>query len=392
MSSRGRVIVLNGTSSSGKSTLVRALQARLDGPWLGVGIDTVVFALPKAYLDQPGWARCSATCLPSPVRRAPFRIETGELGLRLVDGLHRMVASLADAGLSVIVDHVLLEPAWLPDLAARLAGHEVLFVGVRCPLDVVVERERARRDRTLGQAAAQFDVVHRAGGYDLEVDTSAAHVGRGGRSDRASDREAGFPPTPFARAIRAAGPSRPPARHATWRRAAGPRRRAARRARSRPVAGVVAALLEDDEPLAQRGDPPPALVVAGRRQREVADRVLAVGVEPERHDDHVARLVGDPRPGHARAPRGTARRTCPAGSGMLRFAPSPSPFPGLVLPAEDVRVLPVRMRVELHVQHVAAAPEDLLGAVAVVVVEVEDRDGPPVRAAIASAAIAALLK
>ena len=38
MTSGGRVIVLNGTSSSGKSTLSRALQARLDGPWLGVGI------------------------------------------------------------------------------------------------------------------------------------------------------------------------------------------------------------------------------------------------------------------------------------------------------------------------------------------------------------------
>ena len=53
MATRGRVIVLNGTSSAGKSTLSRALQARLDGAWLGIGIDTVVFALPKAYLDLP---------------------------------------------------------------------------------------------------------------------------------------------------------------------------------------------------------------------------------------------------------------------------------------------------------------------------------------------------
>jgi chloramphenicol 3-O-phosphotransferase len=36
---------------------------------------------------------------------------------------------------------------------------------------VVVERERDRKDRTLGQAAAQHDVIHR-GGYDVEVDTS----------------------------------------------------------------------------------------------------------------------------------------------------------------------------------------------------------------------------
>ena len=104
----------------------------------------------------------------------------------------------------MIVDHVLLEPEWLPDLAGRLAGHEVLFVGVRCPLDVVVAREAARKDRTIGQAAAQFDVVHRAGGYDLEVDTSVL------TSDEAAERIAltivgGFPTTPFARANAPAG-------------------------------------------------------------------------------------------------------------------------------------------------------------------------------------------
>jgi chloramphenicol 3-O phosphotransferase len=194
----GRVIVLNGTSSSGKSTLLRALQARLDGPWLGVGIDTVVFALPKRYLDQPLWSEVFRYVDAEPGADAAFRIETGELGQHLVEGMHRMIASLADAGLAVIVDHVLLDPAWVVDLARRLAAHEVLFVGVRCPREVVVERERARRDRTIGQAAAQFEVVHRAGGYDLEVDTSVLSP------EAAADAiaraiEAGFPARPFAK-------------------------------------------------------------------------------------------------------------------------------------------------------------------------------------------------
>jgi chloramphenicol 3-O phosphotransferase len=197
MSSGGRVIVLNGTSSAGKSTLSRALQARLHGPWLGVGIDTVVFALPTAYLNLPGWADVFRYVPAEPGSQAPFRIETGELGHRLIEGMHRMVAGLADAGLSVIVDHVLLEPAWLPDLARRLAGHEVLFVGVRCPLDVVVAREAARKDRTIGQAAAHFERVHVAGGYDLEVDTSRSTAEQAA-SAIAAALAGGFPRTPFA--------------------------------------------------------------------------------------------------------------------------------------------------------------------------------------------------
>src|SRR5689334_4333510 len=107
MSSGGRVIVLNGTSSAGKSTLSRALQARLDGPWLGVGIDTVVFALPTAYLNPPFWGEVFRYVAAEPGSVAPFRIETGELGHRLIEGMHRTVASLAEAGLDVIADHVL---------------------------------------------------------------------------------------------------------------------------------------------------------------------------------------------------------------------------------------------------------------------------------------------
>ena len=206
MSSRGRVIVLNGTSSSGKSTLVRALQARLDGPWLGVGIDTVVYALPKAYLDLPGWADVFRYVPAESGSPAPFRIETGELGHRLIEGMHGMVASLADAGLSVIVDHVLLEPEWLPDLAATARR------ATRCCSSASGARStsswRARRpakDRTIGQAAAQFDVVHRAGGYDLEVDTSELDAGRGGRHGSPAPIESGFPTTPFGQVDEPAG-------------------------------------------------------------------------------------------------------------------------------------------------------------------------------------------
>ncbi len=86
--------------------------------------------------------------------------------------MHRTAAALAESGLDLIVDHVLLEDRWLDDMAARWAEFRVLYVGVRCPLDVVLEREAARRDRTIGQAAAQFTVVHRRAGYDLEADTS----------------------------------------------------------------------------------------------------------------------------------------------------------------------------------------------------------------------------
>jgi chloramphenicol 3-O phosphotransferase len=164
------ILVLNGTSSAGKTSLARALQRRWDGPLLAVGIDTVVFALPGRWLNPPGWHDVFVYTGSGDA----LRITAGPLGDRLVAGLHRSVAALADQGFDVVVDHVLLSPAWVADAAAAFGDRPVLSVGVRCPLAEVIRREAARGDRTLGQARAQFDVVHSYAAYDVEVDTSRA--------------------------------------------------------------------------------------------------------------------------------------------------------------------------------------------------------------------------
>jgi chloramphenicol 3-O-phosphotransferase len=67
-----------------------------------------------------------------------------------------------------------LDPRWGDDAAEIWGRYALLSVGVRCPLDEVVRREQQRRDRTLGQARAHFDVVHAYTRYAIEVDTSTA--------------------------------------------------------------------------------------------------------------------------------------------------------------------------------------------------------------------------
>jgi len=194
----GRIILINGTSSSGKTSLVRALQDLLPDPWLEIGIDRFVFALPRRYLNQPHWSEVFRYVRPDGSTEGPFTIETGPLGQRLVSGMHRTAAALAAVGVDVVVDHVLLERAWLDECRRLWASFPVLFVGVRCPLDVVLRRERERRDRTIGQAAAQIDVVHRWGGYDLEVDTSRSSPDEAAAAVGAAIA-AGFPDVGFGR-------------------------------------------------------------------------------------------------------------------------------------------------------------------------------------------------
>ena len=176
----GRIILVNGSSSSGKTTLVRALMAALPDLWLEMGIDRFAYALPGRVGGELTWpllfryVRPDGSTAEEP--DGPYTIETTDLGRRFVFGMHATVAALAGLGLNVIVDHVVLEEAWVDDMARRWAPFSVLRVGIRCPLEVVVAREAARENRTLGQAAAQFDLVHRWATYDVEADTSVLTV------------------------------------------------------------------------------------------------------------------------------------------------------------------------------------------------------------------------
>jgi len=87
-------------------------------------------------------------------------------------GLNRSIAVMADEDNNLIVDHVLIENAWLKQLLELLREHYVLFVGLKCPLDELERREQQRDARRQGFARQQFENIHKGKVYDLELDTS----------------------------------------------------------------------------------------------------------------------------------------------------------------------------------------------------------------------------
>lgn len=157
----GNIIILNGTSSSGKTSTLEALQESLAEPYLNMGIDKFIWMLPERYLERPLWDDVLG-----------LASSGGQMGHQLARAMHHAIAAAAGQGMNVIADHVLVEAAWAQECAQLFADLPAWLVGIRCPLDVLEERERARRNRTLGQARAQFDVVHAHSLYDVEVDTS----------------------------------------------------------------------------------------------------------------------------------------------------------------------------------------------------------------------------
>lgn len=158
-----QVIVLNGASSSGKTGIARCLQAILPAPWITVGVDDLVDALPPSMVDSE-----------SGIAFGPHgEVEPGQ-GFREIEAAWMTgVAAMARAGARVIVDDVFLGGgASQARMQAQLQGLSVLWVGVRCDPEIAEGREIARGDRAVGMAAAQARIVHEGVVYDVEVDTS----------------------------------------------------------------------------------------------------------------------------------------------------------------------------------------------------------------------------
>ncbi len=157
----GTILLLNGTTSSGKTSILRVLQEIMSTPYLDAGIDKFIFMLPERYLNFPLWNDV--------LGHASY---AGEMGHRLFSGMHHSILALALAGNNVLADHVFVERRWTAECAQLMADLPAYLIGVRCPLDVTEAREKQRGDRTLGQARKQFPLVHQHGVYDFEVDTS----------------------------------------------------------------------------------------------------------------------------------------------------------------------------------------------------------------------------
>jgi chloramphenicol 3-O phosphotransferase len=175
----GRIILLNGSSSAGKTTLAITLQQLLPDPWHHIALDQFRDGMGGRYrgLNSPDGAPGARGLNVVPVSRGNERVTEvrfGDLGKQVLRGMRRAIAAFAAEGNNVIIDDLMLEPAFLFDYVDTLVGFDVLFVGVRCPIDVVNAREGKRPGRFPGTATSHFDIVHSHCVYDIEVDTGTA--------------------------------------------------------------------------------------------------------------------------------------------------------------------------------------------------------------------------
>jgi chloramphenicol 3-O phosphotransferase len=145
----GRIIFLNGASSTGKSTLAKAMQQALPEPFLHVSPDHLVASgMLPARRDREGPVAWRQQMRP-----------------RCFDGVHRCLPALAAAGNDLIAEHIIEFRALREDLARLLEGLDVFLAGVHCDLAEINRRERSRGDRRTGEGRSHLEteLIHTFG-------------------------------------------------------------------------------------------------------------------------------------------------------------------------------------------------------------------------------------
>jgi chloramphenicol 3-O-phosphotransferase len=140
----GQIIIVNGTSGSGKSTTCELLAKSSDQFWLLYGIDHFLAGtLPAKFGHHGPRAREGIYAHPVDAKSpdGPLRWSLGPHGERAFATLHEWVASASRQGCNIILDHLMMiDPPVLQDAIWRLAGLPVLLVTLKPPFAVLEQR------------------------------------------------------------------------------------------------------------------------------------------------------------------------------------------------------------------------------------------------------------
>ena len=151
---KGRIIFLNGVTSSGKTSIADALQEREDVFFYVAANDLFQEMVGEKYLRRDYWKYLSEAVI--------MMYHTAKL--------------FSDMGKNILIDGVLFERPEFPSHYAQmrriLKDNPLDLVEVYCPLEICRQRNISRGDRYETQSEEQMEWMAKDVQYSLKVDTS----------------------------------------------------------------------------------------------------------------------------------------------------------------------------------------------------------------------------
>jgi len=177
--SDGLIIILNGPSGSGKSSIQKEFQKRMMPTlWIKIGVDSF-FDAPMPDITPENMQYWQSK---NPIRWVEetkdkdgnkiITLFVGPQGEKVAYGMNSAIADYAKNGCNVIVDYIAYDQKWFEDLRQKCLNIKTYYVAVDIPLDILEKREEARGTSPKGHARSHYYSVYGNYGYDLRIDSS----------------------------------------------------------------------------------------------------------------------------------------------------------------------------------------------------------------------------
>lgn len=151
---KGKIIYLNGVTSSGKTSIVEALQNQEDIFFYVVANDLFEEMIGENYLRKDYWKYLS----------------------EIIIMMYHTAKLFSDMGKNILIDGILVEREEIKphyhQLLEILKNNPLDIVEVYCPLDICRQRNIIRENRYETQSQEQFDLMAENIKYSTKVDTS----------------------------------------------------------------------------------------------------------------------------------------------------------------------------------------------------------------------------
>lgn len=144
------VILLNGTSSSGKSTLSMSL---------------------KYYFEETTNIEYEIISIDDFLAMSPDEVIYEDDVYEISSDMNRAILAVMKEQKNVIIDHVITSKRIFSQLIHSLREDNIFLIQVTAPLHELKRREKLRGNRPPGNAEAALKYLFPANIYDLKIDT-----------------------------------------------------------------------------------------------------------------------------------------------------------------------------------------------------------------------------
>ena len=175
---KGIIILLNGTSASGKSTLAKKITELWKKPMVITGLDALFcyVAFPQYFSphvsDEIKNSVMEGFWKEDIEGNKMFELQWGEEGKKMIHAMHDAMIAYANNGVDSVADYIAYDNSWIPELEKKCKENNISLycIKVHASLETIETREIARGTSPVGHARSHYNTVHDKVNYFFEID------------------------------------------------------------------------------------------------------------------------------------------------------------------------------------------------------------------------------